>query len=662
MDAIVRSISINALTRRKRINEETVGESQLARVLTVFDLTALGVGATLGAGVYVLTGAVAKSVTGPSVVISFLIAAITSVLSGLCYAEFGARVPKAGSGYVYSYVTVGECCAFVIGWNLILSYVIGAASVARAWTANFDALTNNTIKNFMVDCCTMEVPGLAPYPDIFSFLVVMLLTALIAFGVKEFATVNKIFTVLNIGVILFVIIAGLTKADVHNWAWTPEEIAALSAVPYDMLTTFSTPTNSSSIVSTLATELNNISQSAAHTSTCAVPNEYGLGGFLPFGFSGLISGTATCFYAFVGFDCIATTGEEAINPQKSIPLGIVFSLAVCCLAYLGISSTLTLMQPYFCLDEAAPLPHAFKYVGLEWAQYPVSVGAICALSTSLLGAMFPMPRIIYAMAVDGLLFKFLAKVHNYTKTPLIATFVSGTVAGIMAVFFDLKELVDLMSIGTLAAYTLVAASVLLLRYQPDPEADRAPIEREETTESGKLEQMAIDPNSERVSFKASMLFKPESSLPTRTTTTIVNWTSTVAALTITLFSVVAVVGSTISWNIGMTLMLILFGAIAVLCTVIIWLQPQSSKELSFEVPFVPVVPILNMFVNIYLMISLPPSTWYKMLIWMFLGALIYFFYGISHSTEGKPEVTKKSHIVRKNTDVDEQLLQESRHV
>uniref|UniRef100_H2ZMR7 Cationic amino acid transporter C-terminal domain-containing protein n=1 Tax=Ciona savignyi TaxID=51511 RepID=H2ZMR7_CIOSA len=584
------------LSRLKTVDEETMGESKLARVLTVFDLTALGVGATLGAGVYILTGSVAKDTTGPSVVISFLIAALTSILSGLCYAEFGARVPKAGSGYVYSYVTVGECCAFVIGWNLILSYVIGAASVARAWTGNFDALIGNKIKTHMLSCCSMDVPGLAEYPDIFSFAIVMLLTALIAFGVKEFALVNKVFTVLNIGVILFVVIAGLTQADIHNWNWTTDEIHDY----FGMV-----------------------------TQTTIDMTPYGTGGFMPFGFGGLISGTATCFYAFVGFDCIATTGEEAINPQKSIPLGIVLSLAVCCIAYLAISATLTLMRPYFLLDTLAPLPVAFEEVGMSWASYPVAVGAICALSTSLLGAMFPMPRIIYAMAIDGLLFEFLANVHKKTKTPLVATFLSGTLAGIMAVFFDLKELVDLMSIGTLAAYTLVATSVLLLRYQPDATpGDSKPITQ--STES----------------FEIRMLIQPKSSLPTQTVSSIVNWCTVASgmylrssvktnltALSMTLFSVTAVLASSSGWNGASIAFSVIFMICSILPMICIGMQPQSNKKLSFAVPLVPTVPALNMFVNIYLMVSLPPSTWYKMLIWLVMGGMIYVFYGIRNSAE-----------------------------
>nr|XP_039248317.1 high affinity cationic amino acid transporter 1-like [Styela clava] len=601
-----------AITRKKHIDEGTMNESKLRRILNTFDITALGVGSTLGAGVYVLTGAVAKNTSGPSVVIAFLIAALTSVLSGLCYAEFGARVPKAGSGYVYSYVTVGELCAFVIGWNLILSYVIGAASVARAWTANFDALLGNKIETFMLSCCSMNAPGLAAYPDIFSFVIIIILTALIAFGVKEFAVVNKIFTVLNICVIIFVVIAGLTHANLEYWNLTPDQI-------YNM-----------------TIEANN--------TVNVTYGEYGTGGFAPYGFAGLISGTATCFYAFVGFDCIATTGEEAKNPQKAIPLGIVFSLTICCFAYLLISSTLTLMQPYFLLDTDAPLPYAFEYVGLEWAKIPVSIGAICALSTSLLGSMFPMPRIIYAMAVDGLLFSFFATVSKKTKTPVIATFISGTLAGIMAVLFDLKELVDLMSIGTLAAYTLVASSVMLLRYQPEKRPrlkhvssmkpggfdgekammDTAPM----TTDNG------YTGHERKSSFNVVHLVIPRGSSPTEMSSTIVNWATVITGTSMVLFSIVAIIAGKNGWTTGSILFACIFGVVIIGASIVIILQPQNNEKLTFKVPLVPFIPIINMFVNLYLMVSLPVSTWYKMVIWMVVGFVIYFGYGIRHSVEG----------------------------
>jgi len=204
-----------------------------------------------------------------------------------------------------------------------------------------------------------------------------------------------------------------------------------------------------------------------------------------------LSGTATCFYAFVGFDAIATTGEEAINPQRNIPLAIVFSLLICCIAYLCVSATLTLMVPYFLLDKSAPLPVAFASGGIEWAKWPVGIGAVCALTASLLGifssrhiiefydmnfqvrsdietkkgCMFPLPRVVYAMADDGLIFRGLANINEKTKTPVIATLSMASLAALLAAIFDIKELVDFMSIGTLMAYTLVAASVMILRYR-----------------------------------------------------------------------------------------------------------------------------------------------------------------------------------------------------
>ncbi|XP_050412617.1 cationic amino acid transporter 2 isoform X3 [Patella vulgata] len=255
---------LRMLIRTKKIpDEEGLKETSLARVLGAFDLTALGVGSTLGAGIYVVAGQVARQTAGPSVFVSFLVAALASVLAGLCYAEFAARVPKAGSAYVYSYVTVGELMAFIIGWNMILEYAIGTASVARAWSSYFDSLVDNKIQNFFKDNMPMDLTGLSTYPDFFSFGITLLLTALLAFGVRESAKFNNVFTAVNLLVVLYVVICGLFKVDSKNWNLDPADM------PPGV--------------------------------------DGGNGGFLPFGFSGMMSGAATCFYAFVGFDCVATT-------------------------------------------------------------------------------------------------------------------------------------------------------------------------------------------------------------------------------------------------------------------------------------------------------------------------------------------------------------------
>jgi cationic amino acid transporter 2 len=570
----LRAITFEAVVEtfsRKKIVEFESG-TKLAKVLTTLDLTALGIGSTLGVGVYVLAGDVAKNTAGPAVTVSFFIAAVTSILAGLCYAEFGARVPKAGSAYVYSYVCIGELFAFIIGWNLILEYLIGSATVVKALFLYLDELSDKVMSQFFEENMPMTGGGLGHYADIFSLGLSIVFAVAIALGAKESSWVNNIFTTINLLVVITVIISGLWKVNASNWSISEEE----------------------------------------------VPPDHGTGGFAPYGVKGVIQGAARCFFGFIGFDCIATAGEEARTPQKSIPIAVVVSLLIVFFAYFGISTVLTMMWPYFLQDENAPLPHIYQEVGWPALKYVVSVGAICGLFSSLLGAMFPLPRIIYAMASDGLLFKALSIVHPKFQTPFMGTLIAGSIAGCLACIFELNRLANMMSIGTLLAYSMVAACVLILRYAVD-EPEKKFEDKEELTFKKYFTQM----------------FHRQSKIPTTLTASVVAWLVLAYFCTAFIFSGLITgfekeLENAEPW---------LLSIICVLAIVLIFLllmvswQPKSSAELTFAVPLVPWIPGLSILVNVYLMTTLPSHTWEYYAYWMLIGFAIYFVYGIWNSRE-----------------------------
>ncbi|XP_054930744.1 high affinity cationic amino acid transporter 1-like isoform X2 [Dermacentor andersoni] len=574
---------LSALIRRKRVGADVAEASQLNRCLSTFDLTLLGVGGTLGLGIYVLAGQVASTKAGPAVVLSFLVAAVASVFSGLCYAEFGSRVPRAGSAYVYSYVTVGELMAFIIGWNLILEYIIGTASVARGYSGYLDSLLNRTMETHMRQWMPISVSWLSSYPDLFALGITLILAMMLAIGVKESTRFNNLFTGLNLLVVLYVVIAGSFKADVANWQLKPSD----------------------------------------------VPSGHGKGGFFPYGVGGVLNGAASCFYGFVGFDVIATMGEEVRNPRRAIPIGIVLSLGIVFLAYFGVSIIETLLWPYYAQNVSAPLPFVFQEIGWPVAKWIITIGALAGLSTSLLGGMFPLPRVLYAMGSDGLIFRFLAIVHPRLKTPLIATAVSGVFAGVMAMIFNVEELANMMSIGTLLAYSLVAISVLMLRYDvtrpSDGDADAADSRKQ-----------ADDQKARSI---ITTLFNLDGLLsPTETTSFIVKiLTLVVGALFMALTALLVFAeDEVLSLATSALVPLVLMSLVSIFCIACIMRQPSASTEtLAFAVPLVPIIPLINTFINLYLMMRLPLATWARFGIWMAVGMLIYFGYGIWNSSQRK---------------------------
>ncbi|XP_051971312.1 probable cationic amino acid transporter [Xyrauchen texanus] len=647
--------------------------TKLARVLTTVDLVSLGVGSCVGTGMYVVAGLVAKEMAGPGVILSFIIAAVASILSGVCYAEFGVRVPKTtGSAYTYSYVTVGEFVAFFIGWNLILEYLIGTAAGASALSSMFDSLANHTISRYMINHLgTLNGLGKGEesYPDLLALLIAMMVTVIVGLGVKNSLSFNNVLNVVNLVVWVFMVLAGLFFLSGANW----ED-----------------------------------------------------GRFLPYGWSGVMQGAATCFYAFIGFDIIATTGEEAKNPNTSIPYAITASLITCLTAYVSVSVILTLMLPYNLIDEDAPLMEMFAVHGFLAGKYIVAVGAVAGLTVSLLGSLFPMPRVIYAMAGDGVLFRFLSFVSPRTETPVVACAISGSLAALLALLVSLRDLIEMMSIGTLLAYTLVSVCVLLLRYQPDRDDFTSFLTEEEEVERKRKEEMmeASEKNmyspmndggeecgnlpskgddetligksdsggyqSESSEYGAgdngievddsdgalTRLLKrvlgshyytlqmrlglPNSAdRPTPATgRTVTSCVLLFFVLTFFLWTLVIYGFERVSRGARWALMPFILIVIVIMVTlfIIILRQPENPKKLPYMAPCVPFVPTAAMLVNIYLMLKLSSITWVRFVVWCSLGVLIYFSYGMWNSNlelSAREEAAHASSYQRYDAEVDD---------
>ena len=395
---------------KKPINEllySKNSEKSLKRSIGPFGLTLLGLGSIIGAGIFIVTGVASANYSGPALVLSFIISAIACAFTALCYAEFASMIPIAGSVYTYTYVTLGEIWAWMIGWVLIFEYLISASAVAVGWSSYTVGLLGSAGINLPASLTgSVVMGGLINLPAV---MIIGLLTGVLILGAKESARVNAVIVIANIAVILLFIVVGIKYINPANY--TP---------------------------------------------------------FTPFGIAGVFQGAAMVFFAYIGFDAVSTAAEEAKNPQKNLPKGIIGSLIISSILYIVVAAVLTGMVPYNLLNNAAPVAFALQYVGTNWVASIVSVGALCGITSVLLTSLFGQTRIFFAMSRDGLLPGVFSRVHHSYKSPVTSIILVGIVAALIAAFVPLAVIIELVNIGTLSAFIFLALSVIILRrQQPD---------------------------------------------------------------------------------------------------------------------------------------------------------------------------------------------------
>ncbi|CAL0321622.1 unnamed protein product [Lupinus luteus] len=595
-------------TRRKRVDSPTISNNSsqalLAKELTVPNLMAIGVGATIGAGVYVLVGTVAREHSGPALAISFLVAGFAAALSAFCYAELASRCPSAGSAYHYSYICVGEGVAWLIGWALILEYTIGGAAVARGITPNLAALVGGA-DNLPFFLSRQLIPGIDIVLDPLAVIIIFIITGLLCVGIKESTMVQSVVTSVNICVLVFVILAGGYLGFKSGW------------VGYELPT-----------------------------------------GYFPFGVDGMLAGSATVFFAYIGFDAVASTAEEVKNPQRDLPLGIGGSLFLCCGLYMMVSIVIVGLVPYYAINPDTPISTAFADHGMQWAAYIINAGAFTALCASLMGGILPQPRILMAMARDGLLPPFFSDIDKRTQVPIKSTIVTGLVASVLAFTMEVSELAGMVSVGTLLAFTVVAISVLILRYIPPDEVPLPPsIQESIDSVSTSYIWSSLDTDEKDTTANVGtsrnqkpLIIKEDASVDDTLTAkhlafgnylhegnrrSVIGW---VIAFTCVGVFVLTYAASDLTLPSSVRFALCGVGGILLLSGLVFLTSIDQDDARhnfghsgGFICPFVPLLPIACILINSYLLINLGADTWARVSIWLAIGLLVYIFYGRTHS-------------------------------
>ncbi|WP_433210217.1 amino acid permease [Dactylosporangium sp. CS-047395] len=450
---------------------------KLRKNLSAFDLTVFGVGVIIGTGIFVLTGQQAAKNAGPAIVISFALAGVVCALAALCYAEFASTVPVAGSAYTFSYATLGQFVAWVIGWDLCLELALGAAVVSRGWSAYLQELFG----------LPTWLAGDHARPDFGAAFIVLVLSIVAIVGAKLSGRVTGALVIVKVAVVVFVIGLGLFFIKAANYKpFIPPAEASEKASGGD------------------------------------APLLQVLAGITPqhFGWFGIVAAASIVFFAYIGFDVVATTAEETARPQRDVPRGIIGSLIICAVLYMAVSFVVTGMVHYGDLNTAAPLAKAFDLAGQGWASKIISLGAVCGITSVILVLLLGQSRVSFAMARDGLLPPVLAKVHPRFGTPWVMSTITGAIVLVLAAFVPLSELSELTSIGTLFAFVVVSIGVVVLR------------------------------------------------------------------------------------------------------------RTRPDLPRGFRTPWVPVLPVVSVLASVWLMLNLPVVTWVRFLIWMALGLILYFAYGM----------------------------------